>query len=63
MLQKDLNQVLLKLAGEMYKVKQIEARLKERAENAAELWKKFFDVANKRVEELEVKNHLLNEKL
>ena len=31
MLQKEINQVLLSLAGEMYKVKQIEVRLKELA--------------------------------
>ena len=37
LLQKELNQVLLKLAGKMYKVKQIEERLKEIVQNAAQL--------------------------
>ena len=45
LLQKELNQNFLKLVGEMYKVKQIEARLKEIAQNVAEIWKNFFDVA------------------
>ena len=45
LLQKELNQILLKLSREMYKVKQIETRLKELANNGTELRKKFFDMA------------------
>ena len=40
-LQKGINKILLRLAGEMYKIKQIEARLKELALNSSEFWKRL----------------------
>ena len=36
-LQKEVNQILLRLAEEMYRIKQIEARLKEITLNSSEL--------------------------
>ena len=45
MLQREINQILLKLVGEMYIIKQIEARLKEIAHSSSEFKKKLSDVA------------------
>ena len=44
LLQKEINQILLKLAGDMYRVKQIEARLKEIALGSSKFRKKLSDV-------------------
>ena len=44
MLQKEINQVLLSLAGEMYRVKQIEDRLKELELNSTQFRRRLLDV-------------------
>ena len=43
MLQKDINQLLLSLAGEMYRVKQIEDRLKELELNSTQFQRRLSD--------------------
>ena len=44
MLQKGINQIVLTLAREMYRIKQIEARLKELALSSLEFLKRLSDV-------------------
>ena len=44
MLQKEINQVLLSLAGEMYRVKQIQDKLKELEFNSTQFWRMLLDV-------------------
>ena len=46
MLQKEINQVLLSLAGEMYRVKQIEFRLKELALSSSEFQRILSEVVD-----------------
>ena len=43
-LQKEVNQILLRLAGEMYRIKQIEGRLKEIALSSSEFQNRLSDV-------------------
>ena len=45
-LQKEVNQILLRLAGEMYRIKQIEARLKEIALSSSKFQKRLLDVVD-----------------
>jgi len=43
-LQKEINKILLRLIGEIYRIKQIEARLKELALNSSEFQKRLSEV-------------------
>ena len=43
-LQKEVNQILLRLAGDMYRIKQVEDRLKEITLSSSDLWKRLSDV-------------------
>ena len=44
MLQNEISQVLMNLAEEMYKVKQIEDRLKEIKLSSTQFWRRLSDV-------------------
>ena len=43
-MQKEINQILLKLVGEMYRINQIEARLREIAHSSLEFRKNLSDM-------------------